>query len=310
MPGPILIIKFGALGDFIQALGPMAAIRAHHQGRIVLLTTRPFIEFAEKSGYINDVWLDTRPQFWEWNAWSALRRALRKTHFERIYDLQTSYRSSFYHRLFFPDKPPQWSGIAKGCSNPHNNPNRDFMHTIERQAEQLRAAGVPIEPFNATHKLNLDWANVDVSHYGLTSPFVIIVPGGAPHRPEKRWPVDRYITVAKELIARGKTPVIIGKDSEKQFAEKITEQAKDSLNLTGQTSLLEIAGLARKATGAVGNDTGPMHLISAVGCRSVVLFSQGSNPELCAQRGEDVTILYRASLTAISPAHVIDALRI
>ena len=39
----ILVIKLGALGDFIYALGPMAAIRRHHKdARITLLTTAPF----------------------------------------------------------------------------------------------------------------------------------------------------------------------------------------------------------------------------------------------------------------------------
>ncbi|MEP0337122.1 MAG: lipopolysaccharide heptosyltransferase family protein, partial [Alphaproteobacteria bacterium] len=38
----ILVIKLSALGDFVQALGPMQAIRAHHPGaRVDLLTTPP-----------------------------------------------------------------------------------------------------------------------------------------------------------------------------------------------------------------------------------------------------------------------------
>src|SRR6266568_4059670 len=43
----ILVIKLGALGDFVQALGPAAAIRAHHpEAAITLLTTAPFAELA------------------------------------------------------------------------------------------------------------------------------------------------------------------------------------------------------------------------------------------------------------------------
>ncbi|MEC7538546.1 MAG: ADP-heptose--LPS heptosyltransferase, partial [Pseudomonadota bacterium] len=41
---PVLVIKLGALGDFVQALGPFSAIRAHHADqRIALLTTPPFV---------------------------------------------------------------------------------------------------------------------------------------------------------------------------------------------------------------------------------------------------------------------------
>ncbi|MGE3479724.1 MAG: glycosyltransferase family 9 protein, partial [Dongiaceae bacterium] len=38
----ILIIKHGALGDFVQSLGAMASIRLHHpKAKITLLTTKP-----------------------------------------------------------------------------------------------------------------------------------------------------------------------------------------------------------------------------------------------------------------------------
>ncbi|HZT52668.1 MAG TPA: ADP-heptose--LPS heptosyltransferase, partial [Stellaceae bacterium] len=39
----ILVIKLGALGDFVQAMGPAAAIRAHHpRAEITLLTAAPY----------------------------------------------------------------------------------------------------------------------------------------------------------------------------------------------------------------------------------------------------------------------------
>ena len=43
MTSRVLVIKLGALGDFLQALGPFAAIRHHHkEAKITLLTTAPF----------------------------------------------------------------------------------------------------------------------------------------------------------------------------------------------------------------------------------------------------------------------------
>ena len=54
----ILVIKLAALGDFVQALGPCAAIRQHHKdARITLLTTAPFEDLARQSGYFDEVWL-------------------------------------------------------------------------------------------------------------------------------------------------------------------------------------------------------------------------------------------------------------
>ena len=43
----VLVIKLGALGDFVQALGPFAAIRRHHaDARVTLLTTASYEELA------------------------------------------------------------------------------------------------------------------------------------------------------------------------------------------------------------------------------------------------------------------------
>ena len=55
----ILVIKHGALGDFILSLGPFKAIRNHHlNDNIVLLTTSPYKGFAEESKYFNEVIID------------------------------------------------------------------------------------------------------------------------------------------------------------------------------------------------------------------------------------------------------------
>ena len=46
----ILVIKHGALGDFVLATGPFTAIRAHHLGdNVTLLTTPPYVELARQS---------------------------------------------------------------------------------------------------------------------------------------------------------------------------------------------------------------------------------------------------------------------
>ena len=77
---------------------------------------------------------------------------LRSARYDRVYDLQTSSKSSLYFQLLRPFAPA-WSGIALGCSLPHRNRRRNHMHTLERQADQLREAGVwpdaPTEPGTA-----------------------------------------------------------------------------------------------------------------------------------------------------------------
>jgi len=66
--------------------------------------------------------------------------------------------------------------------------------------------------------------------------------------------------------------------------------------------------LALRTKVAVGNDTGPMHLISLSGTPSVALFGSDSDPSLCAPRGDKVCILAAPEISAHSATDVKAAL--
>lgn len=283
----ILVIKLGALGDFVQATGPFAAIRAHHRSdQVTLLTPPPYKALAEASGYFDAVWLDDKPKALAFGKWLTLRKRLRDGRFDRVYDLQTSDRSSFYFHLFRPGPRPEWSGIAGGASHPHANPKRDRMHTVDRQRDQLATAGIINVP-----DPDLSWAAADLRRFSVPEIFSLLVPGGASHRPAKRWPAKHYNRLALGLAERGIAPVILGVGSEAELAADVVRDVPGAVDLTGKTDLLELAALARQAAVAVGNDTGPMHVTAAAGCPSLVLFSNDSDPALCAPRGRRVLVL-------------------
>ena len=87
----ILVIKLGALGDFIQAMGPMAAIRKHHNNaKITLLTTASFEKFAKECGYFDEIILDQRPKWHQIGRWISLRSRLIAGQYSRVYDLQNN----------------------------------------------------------------------------------------------------------------------------------------------------------------------------------------------------------------------------
>jgi len=284
----ILVIKLGALGDIVQALGPMAAIRRHHaDAHVVLLTSAPFAEFLRGSPYADEVWVDRRPRLLDLPGILRLRRRLRGGGFARVYDLQTSDRSSFYYCLLGPGARPEWSGIARGASHRQGDPGRERMHTLERQRDQLRIAGIAEVP-----PPDLSWVKADLRGFDLPERFAVLIPGGAAHRPEKRWPVERYAALAAWLRARGVTPVTIGGEAERPLGAAIPA----SRDLTGRTSFVEVAAIGRRALWAIGSDTGPMHLMVAAGAPATVLFSAASDPALTAPRGGRVTILRRERL--------------
>jgi len=136
---------------------------------------------------------------------------------------------------------------------------------------------------------------------------MLLMPGGAKHRPEKRWPAERYAALAECAAGAGYQPVVVGAKSEASEAEAILRRCPEAMSLVGRTDLFQVAGLARRADATVGNDTGPMHIAAAVGCRCVVLFSEASDPKLCRQRGRDVTILRESRLDALDVERVATA---
>jgi len=291
----ILVIKLSALGDFVLAMGPAAAIRAHHpEAEITLLTTAPLRELALAAPYFDRIEIDTRPRWRDLAGWLRLRRWLIAQHFDRVYDLQTSDRSSFYFYLMGPGRRPEWSGIARGASHPDSNPKRETTHTIERQAEQLRLAGIEAVP-----PPDISWAARDIDHFDLPQRFLLLAPGGAPHRPQKRWPVENFAALARIAVARGMTPLILGHRAEQETARTIARAVPGARDLTMRTGIGELVALGQRAVRAIGNDTGPMHVLAIAGTPVTVLYSAASDPSLSAPRGQRVTILHKPDLAQL-----------
>ena len=299
----ILVIKLGALGDFIQALGPMAAIRRHHpDADITLLTTKPFVSFGLACGYVDHVWTDTRPRWNNLKGWIELRRKLRGGHFERVYDLQNNDRTALYLKMIGP-RNVEWVGAAPGASHRNDHPARTQGTAIDGHVQTLALAGI--------HDIVLDdlrWAHGDLVHFisteGLQKPYVLLVPGSAPERPEKRWPAEHYAQLARIVDGWGYRPVLIGTHHEDSIAQKICALHPRTLNLTGKTALFDLVVLARHAAGAIGNDTGPMHLIAPTGCPSLALFSEHSLPHRHAPQGPHVKTHQVADLHDLSVEEV------
>ncbi len=155
-------------------------------------------------------------------------------------------RSSLLFQLLRPF-PPEWSGIAKGASHPHANPRRDFLHTLERQAEQLRMAGVPMEA--AAPDLSGLAERARAARFGLKAPYALLVPGGSPHRPGKRWPAENYGALAADFAARGVQPVLIGGPAEAAIVHTILAAAPAARSLVGETDFLDIIALGAGGAG-------------------------------------------------------------
>jgi len=285
---------------------------AHPKAKITLLTTPPFEALAKLSPYFNTVETDGRPS--DLGETLAMIGRIRKARYDRVYDLQTNSRTNWYFQLLRPFAP-QWNGVAFGASLPQKGSARLRMHTLERQADQLRAAGIwpdaPTEhgsapPPDLTWILRKHKEPRPVAGAATPRPYVLFVPGGSAHRLEKRWPVENYAQLGSLLKARGLDIVIIGGPQESAMARQIQKAVGQARDLTGRTDFAQLAVLGAKAVLAVGNDTGPTHLLAAAGAPTIALFSDASDPELCGPRGH-VAVIRSPDLKALPVSTVASA---
>lgn len=297
----ILVIKLSALGDLVMASGCFAAIRRHHaRDRIVLLTTAPYAGMFAGSGLFDEVVVDRRPKAWQLGTWWALARTLRRYRFRRVYDLQRKLRTELLYWALGMGRPGlEWSGVAPGASHRVPDGRNVSRHMVDKLAEQLNAAGIAEVPPPA-----VPWLKGGSIVADLPQPFAVLVVGTAPTRPEKLAPTTLYVQIAEWLLRRGITPVLVGTASDAPYVAAVLRGCPGALDLCGRTSFADLADLGRCAVVAVGNDTGPMHLLSVAGCPVVVLFSHGSDPERIRPCGPVVEVLRRPDLATLRLAEV------
>lgn len=286
----VLVIRHGAFGDITLTLPAFAAIKGHHlDDEITLLTTKPYAPLLRGCPWFDKIEVDAKPTWWNLPGLLRLRQQLKG--FDMVYDLQTSGRSTRYFALA---GKPVWSGVAANCTY-HDAANREALHTRERLEQQLRLAGIKT-PFTSP---DLSWLHADISHLRLPSEYIVLVPGAAPHRPEKRFPAEKFC----ELLSLFPVPtVIVGTANEAHLAQEI-----GGIDLTGKTNFFQLAAVFKGAMLAIGNDTGPMHLAAALGTKCISLFSGASDPLRTAPRypnGDWPIILREPNLRDLAVAQI------
>lgn len=290
----ILVIKHGALGDLINAMGAFAAIRENHlQAHITLLTSPAYINLMSETGYFDEIIGDPRSRN-PWITWK-LRSCLLKMNVERVYDLQNSDRTTLYFKLLGPSKRPEWSGIAPGCSHPQKRKDRKQLHAFVRFADQLKIAGLDLRGEDELFP-NLSWLKKDITRLKLPNKAVLLVPGSSLKGSYKRWPAEGYARLALWLKNKGFTPVLLGGPDDVEAVNRIVTIFPEIENFSQKLSFFEIGALASKALAIIGNDTGPIHLAAAMKCPTLVLWSNFSDPDIYAPRGPNIKILYSPNL--------------
>jgi ADP-heptose:LPS heptosyltransferase len=257
---PTLVIKLGALGDMVQAIPMFNVLRQQYGSNLTLLTTKPFAEFAQRSGYFKTIICDDRTSL-KTNLDVVLQ--LRKNYFARIIDLQNVDRTRLYKMLLL-GRYGQWISPLRTQKN---------MHPFDRYTTLCKAHNwstlLPIdittmaEPFDILPK----------------RPYVMIVAGASnAHGGRKRWPQEKYAELCNRLLTANITPVLIGSTCDNLTVLEMSCVNTGVVNLIGQTNLYQLITLGMNAQGAIGNDTGPQLIIASSGCPTTTLFSAVNPP--------------------------------
>jgi heptosyltransferase-2 len=106
-------------------------------------------------------------------------------------------------------------------------------------------------------------------------PVVVLCPG-AEYGPSKRWPAEKFAALAAHAVAAGWRVRVVGSPKEAPAGAVIAASAPGIDDLTGRTNLMEAAAVLAAANVVVTNDSGLMHVASALDRRVVAVFGSSS----------------------------------
>jgi len=167
-----------------------------------------------------------------------------------------------------------------------------YLHLIERLG-RCPSRSVPSLSLNG--KID-KWAHALLARNDLQGKLLIGFNPGATYGEAKCWPLERFVELGKRVKKIHDASILIfgsSRPTEKELNATIAQGIGGGcLNLSGQTSLLELASLLRQCTLLVTNDTGTMHVAAAVGTRVVAIFGP-TDPRTTSPLGEEHMIIRR-----------------
>lgn len=343
-PARILVIKPCCLGDVLMATPAIASLRAAFpHARIdvavgpharVMLETNPHVDGLVDMGPVG------RGTAYAPSAWLGLARRLRASRYDVAFVLDRSPLSAM---LAVAAGIPVRAGIdsgGRGVGLTHAASTEPVRHEVVLYLDVLRAAGVEpahqwmqyVPPPDAQHRAASLLAPL-AEHPG---PLLAIHPAGGENPGmtfvAKRWTPDGFGAVGRDWLEQGGRVVLLGSPGEVAVSRQVAAflpAGSPWLDLTGQTSLPELAAVVARCDRFVGNDTGPMHLACAVGTPVVSIFGPSNdvmygawaprattltNPVYCRPCLKDGLYVFAPDcvhqcMTGLAPARVSAALR-
>jgi lipopolysaccharide heptosyltransferase I len=274
--GRVALLKPSALGDVIQSLPVLTALRRRFPAaHLTWVVNRAYADLLTDHPDLNDVLPFDRgaTRGGPWAAAAAfvgLMAEMRRRRFDLVVDLQGLFRS----------------GLLAAASGA---PRRVGLGAAREGAAWFYTDVVPVSDFHAYHAVDRYWLVAEALGAGA-GPKLFRLPVADAHRPgaraaladrprpwlalavgsrwpTKRWPAEHFTVLVRRAQARfGGTAVFVGTPDEAALADVVAAGlAGPSVNLHGRTTLPQLAGVLAEADATLANDTGPLHLAAALG---------------------------------------------
>ena len=309
-PSTIAVLHLNQVGDLVFSLPALAALREGFPGaRVVSVLRQNLAPLLSGSGLVDEA-VGHRGV----GDFFRTAEVLRLRDIDLAVCLSESPRSRL---LAYLSRAPRRAGLDDGplASLLTERVEKHGLPSTSNNIRLVQALGCPVPQDNYVGLL--DVARQDrqgaidlLRERGLPERqrLVLLAPGASPGQQHKEWPLDRFVEVARQVGAiDGVVAVFVGTELRDGSAE---EPPGGCFDLSGQTSLTELAGLLSLADLFVGNDSGALHLAACLAVPCVALFGP-TDPDETGPQGEGHIVLRAdasGSIESIPTVRVLEAI--
>jgi heptosyltransferase-1 len=325
-PRNILVIDFGQLGDVVLSLPALSAVRKRFQkARITVAVGKPGAEVVALSGFADETLVVDRVGLRDgFKPLSVLRvfkivKEVREKKFDFVIDLHSlsetnllGFLSGAPKRLFSRRPGRSLDYLANFHPRPPVETDHRKRHLIDRYLDVLR----PLEIENAERLPTLKTRPADAAALerilvkakaDAGAPLVGLFPGAG--HPSRRWPLEQFASLADFLIRNDEVKILVFVGPEERaFIKDIRRQFPPSTVVLEQLTIPQLAAAQARLAAFVSNDTGPMHIASAVGTPVVLLLDKRA-PESYLPQGDRHRVIYNSVIGDITVDEVYAATR-
>jgi lipopolysaccharide heptosyltransferase II len=293
----ILVIKTAGIGDLLLAVPSLRALRARYpHATLDVLVTPKAAELLRDAPYVDHVLVVDKAPFDDpRTVWRSiprlaglirLARRLRANRYDAallVHHLTLPFGRLKYRILLAATRP----ALRVGLENGHGSfldvhvPDAGFgaRHEAEYCADVVAAvdAGVP-DPLRGPSLADLGWEPAPgcASTPAQNPPLVALSVGSGTYSVARRWPLERYMELARRLHDElgARVAIIAGPDERDLARASAAALAEEPWVVAGPggESLRETAHFLAGCQLVVGNDSLPMHLAAAAGTPVVAIF--------------------------------------